>query len=82
MRVKNAHGLHTRPATVIAKLLQTAQSSVAFTYGEETINAKSIMGILMLAAAKNALVTITVEGDDAQETMRCIVEAFENEFGE
>ncbi len=55
---------------------------MAFTYGEETINAKSIMGILMLAAAKNSLVTITVEGEDAEETMQWIIEAFENKFGE
>ena len=61
---------------------QRSKSSVAFTYGEETINAKSIMGILMLAAAKNSLVTITVEGEDAEETMQWIIEAFENKFGE
>ena len=82
VRVKNALGLHARPATVIAKLLQGTRSDVSFTYRKETINARSIMSILMLAATKNSSITITVDGDDASETMQSIVEAFENQFGE
>lgn len=82
VRIKNALGLHARPATVIAKLLQQTRSAVTFTYRKETINARSIMSILMLAATKNSLITVHVEGDDAGETMQKIVEAFENKFGE
>lgn len=82
VRVKNTLGLHARPATVIAKLLQGATSNVSFTYRKETINAKSIMSILMLAATKNSLITVVVEGEDAKETMQKIVDAFETHFGE
>jgi phosphocarrier protein HPr len=82
VRIKNALGLHARPATVIAKLLQGTSSSVSFTYRNETINAKSIMSILMLAATKNSSITVAVEGEDANETMEKIVNAFENKFGE
>lgn len=82
VRIKNALGLHARPATVIVKLLQEAASSVSFTYRNETINAKSIMSILMLAATKNSLITVVVEGDDASVMMEKIVAAFENKFGE
>lgn len=82
VRVKNALGLHARPATVIVKLLQGTSSQVSFTYRKETVNAKSIMSILMLAANKNSQITVTVEGQDASETMDKIVEAFENKFGE
>jgi phosphocarrier protein HPr len=82
VRIKNALGLHARPATVIAKLLQSTSSAVSFTYRKETINAKSIMSILMLAATKNSLITIVVDGEDANETMQRIVDAFENQFGE
>ncbi len=82
VRIKNALGLHARPATVIAKLLQETRSLVTFTYRKETINARSIMSILMLAATKNSSITVVVEGDDAGETMQKIVEAFENQFGE
>ncbi len=82
IRIKNALGLHARPATVIVKLLQGTTSNVSFTYRKETINAKSIMSILMLAATKNSLITIIVDGDDAETTMQKIVDAFENQFGE
>ena len=82
LRVKNVLGLHARPATVIVKLLQGTSSCVSFTYRKETINAKSIMSILMLAAAKNSLITVAVDGEDAKETMQKIVEAFETQFGE
>lgn len=82
VKIKNMLGLHARPATVIAKLLQGTKSSVAFTYRKETINARSIMSILMLAASKNSQITIVVEGDDAEETMARLIEAFDNKFGE
>jgi len=82
VKIKNNLGLHARPATIIAKLLQSVKSSVSFTYKKETINAKSIMSILMLAARKNSLITVVTDGDDAQEIMTKIQEAFENKFGE
>jgi len=82
VRVKNALGLHARPATVIVKLLQGSKSSVFFTYKKETINARSIMSVLMLAATKHSLITITVEGEDAKETMNKLIEIFEMKFGE
>lgn len=82
LRVRNTLGLHARPATVIAKLLQGSASSVSFTWRKETINAKSIMSILMLAATKNSLITVVIEGEDAEETMEKLVLAFENRFGE
>ncbi len=82
VKVKNKMGLHTRPATAIVKLLQTAKSDVFFTYKQETINAKSILSILMLAARRNSSITITVKGEDADSTMTSLLEAFENHFGE
>ena len=82
VKVKNALGLHARPATVIARLLQKSKSQVSFIYRTENINARSIMSVLMLAVGKNSQITITVEGEDAEETMRDLVTAFDNEFGE
>ena len=80
--VKNALGLHTRPATAIVKLLQNSKSDVFFTHDKYTVNAKSILSILMLAVQKNTKIIITVEGNDADDTMGKLVEAFENKFGE
>ncbi len=82
LKVKNSLGLHARPAATIVKLLQGSKSQVTISYRQETVNARSIMSILMLAIKKNSLVTLTVEGEDAEETLKKLVEAFENLFGE
>ena len=82
VQVKNRMGLHTRPAATIVKLLQNSKCDVYFTHKQETVNAKSILCILMLAARKNSKITIMVEGEDANLTMEKLVEAFENQFGE
>ena len=82
VQVKNQLGLHTRPAIEIVKLLQTSKSHVSFTHKHETINAKSILSILMIAAQKDAEITITAEGEDAKKTIDQLVTAFEEGFGE
>ncbi len=82
VKVKNSQGLHTRPSTAIVKLLLTSKSDVFFTHKRDTINAKSILSIMMLAARRNASITITVDGEDAEETMSKLVDAFDNQFGE
>jgi len=82
VKVKNDLGLHIRPAAAIVKLLQLSKSKVFFTYKKETINAKSIMSILMLAAKKNSTISITIDGKDAQLLMTKLVVCFESSFGE
>lgn len=82
VQVKNDLGLHTRPATAIVKLLQNSQSDVTFTYKKETINPKSILSILTLAARKHSRITIRVEGPDAEETLEKLLAAFASGFGE
>ncbi|MEI6532103.1 MAG: HPr family phosphocarrier protein [Chlamydiota bacterium] len=82
VQVVNALGIHTRPATMIVKMLQNCKSQVSFTLRKEKINPKSIMSILMLAAAKNSRITIEVEGEDAEVVMQNLVAGFESGFGE
>lgn len=82
IKIKNSLGLHARPATQIVQLLQSSKSAVAFTYRKETINARSIMSILMLAAKRNTQLIISVEGVDAKETMAKLMRIFEMRFGE
>lgn len=82
IKVKNRLGLHTRPATVIVKLLQNCRSDVHFTHKKEKVNAKSILSLLMLAACKNSNILVEVQGTDAEAIMDKLVEAFENQFGE
>lgn len=81
-KVKNKLGLHVRPATTIAKLLQKKKAKVTLTYKGESVNARSIMSIMILAAPKNAKLKIEVEGVDAKETLNDLLQAFDNKFGE
>lgn len=82
LKVKNKLGLHVRPAASIVKLLQTTKSMVSFTYKDQTINAKSIMSILTLAAKKNSSIQVTIEGTDAKSVLNKLTKCFENGFGE
>lgn len=82
IRVKNELGLHTRPATMIVKLLQDSKSKVTFTYKKETVDAKSILSILMLAVQKNGLLTVKIDGEDAEQTLERLCDAFDSHFGE
>lgn len=80
VKVKNKLGLHVRPASAIVKLLQAKKSAVFFTYNKATINARSIMSLLVLAAGKNAKISIQVSGDDEEETLKELLQAFDDEF--
>ena len=82
VKVKNASGLHTRPASFIVQILQGTLSSVYFTCRKERVNAKSIMSLLTLAASKNSQITIEAEGEDAEGVVEKLVEAFEQQFWE
>ena len=82
VRVKNILGLHARAAAQIVKLLRESRSKVFLIYRNETVDGRSILGILMLAAGRNAQITLSIEGEDAEETLGRLVEAFQNRFGE
>ena len=82
VKVKNSAGLHTRPASRIVQMLQGVSCSVNFTCREEKINAKSIMSLLTLAATKNSWITIEADGEDAEQIVEKLVEAFEQQFWE
>lgn len=82
IKIQNELGLHIRPAAAIVKLVQSGKSEVFFTYKRERVSAKSIMSILMLAAKKNAEIEVSVQGPDAKEMMKKLVQAFKKNFGE
>lgn len=82
VKVKNRLGLHIRPATAIVKMLQGSRATVHFTFKGQTVNAKSIMSLLVLSAQKNAKISILVEGDDAQIVLEKLLHGFDTLFGE
>lgn len=65
--VKNAQGLHARPAALFVQVTSRYNSSVSIEKDGEKVNGKSIMGLLTLGVQPGATVTLEVEGDDATE---------------
>ncbi|RMG57549.1 MAG: HPr family phosphocarrier protein [Gammaproteobacteria bacterium] len=80
--IVNRLGLHARAA---AKLVATAsehESRIEIEYNDQRVNAKSIMGVMMLAAACGARVTLHAEGEDAEQALARLAELVEQRFGE
>ena len=82
LRIQNQLGLHARPAVFIVRLLRESQSRVTFSYRRHTVDANSVLGLLMLAAPRNAWITVSADGPDAQETLEKLEAAFLQRFGE
>ena len=78
--VLNEKGLHTRPSTELVRLASTFKSEINLTYQDLTVNAKSLLGILMLAAAKGAKVQVDAEGEDAKEAVSAILKLADSKF--
>ena len=82
VEIINKLGLHARAS---AKLTQTAgqfQSDVFIMKGPRRVNAKSIMGVMMLAAGKGTKVALEVSGADEGEAMEAVVDLVNDKFGE
>jgi len=78
----NRLGLHARAA---AKFVQTAArfaSSVSVTRDDKSVNGKSIMGVMTLAAAQGCELVITTEGEDADAALSALVDLVADKFGE
>ncbi|PCI78199.1 phosphocarrier protein HPr [Candidatus Aerophobetes bacterium] len=71
--VKNEKGLHTRPATEIVQCLRNYSSDVFFTYNGTKSDAKSVLGLLMLAAPFQAEVKVSAKGEDALAAVDAII---------
>lgn len=82
VEIINKLGLHARAA---AKFVTTASgfgSEIYLARGEQKVNGKSIMGVMMLAAAKGSHLELSVDGNDEQEALDALVELINNRFGE
>ena len=80
--VINRLGLHARASAKLVKSAGRYTSSIQIGTDSETVDGKSIMGLLMLAATQGTTMTITIEGEDAESAMHDIVGLFENRFDE
>ncbi len=79
-KVKNDRGLHTRPATEIVKCAARFKSNIRLIHKKNEVNAKSILGVLMLAASKGTRIKIEAIGVDAEEAVSSLVELANKKF--
>jgi phosphocarrier protein len=78
----NELGLHARPAAQFVRLASGFRSEIWLVRGEQAVNAKSIMGVMMLAAEHGATVLVRADGPDEAEAVAALVALVERGFGE
>ena len=78
----NKLGLHARAAAKLTQLAAKYQCEVSLARNGRKVNAKSIMGVMMLAAGKGSRVTLETDGPDEEEAMNAIVALIGDYFGE
>ena len=82
VKIINDAGLHTRPAATIVKLAAKYNSDFYIIKDGISINGKSIIGVMTLAAEKGSEVTLSFEGDDEAEAAKVIIDYFNRGFDE
>ena len=80
--IVNKLGLHARPSAKVTQLASKFKCEVWLTKGARRINAKSIMGVMMLAAGKGSKVTLETDGPDEAEAMAALLALIADYFGE
>jgi phosphocarrier protein len=80
--IVNKLGLHARASAKLTQLAGSFPCEVWMERGSRRINAKSIMGVMMLAAGKGSTVTIDTEGERAEEAMQALLKLIADKFGE
>lgn len=80
--IMNRAGLHTRPAAGLVKMCSKFKSEIYLSRDGFEINAKSIIGVMTLAAEQGCSLSLRVEGDDAEEAAVSIAQYFADKFGE
>lgn len=80
--VINKLGLHARAAAKFVTLASSFKSDIQLSRDGRVVNGKSIMGVMMLAAAKDTQLTLHISGDDEDDAFKQLNELIENKFGE
>lgn len=80
--IENKLGLHARAAAQIVKTANAYRSRITLSKDGVDVDGKSIMGIMMLAAAKGTLIAVRVDGEDETEALCGMESLFRNKFGE
>jgi phosphocarrier protein len=80
--IVNKLGLHARAAAKFVTLASRFNSDIRLLRGDREVNGKSIMGVMMLAAAKGSRLEICAAGEDAPQALDCLEALVQQRFGE
>ncbi|MEP6723543.1 MAG: HPr family phosphocarrier protein [Variovorax sp.] len=80
--ISNKLGLHARASAKLTKLAGSFPCDVYLARGDRRVNAKSIMGVMMLAAGIGVTIDVEISGDQEQEAMDAVVDLINDKFGE
>ena len=80
--ISNKLGLHARASAKLTKLAGSFPCEVWLSRGERRVNAKSIMGVMMLAAGKGVEIQVETDGDQEQPAMDALLALIADKFGE
>jgi phosphocarrier protein len=81
-KIVNKLGIHARPAAEIVKAAGKFKSNITIVRDDLEVNAKSIMGVMMLAAECGATITLRATGEDAESALDALCAVIANKFGE
>jgi phosphocarrier protein len=82
LEIQNELGMHARAATKFVQTANKFKSAISVEKDGQTVNGKSIMGVLMLVAAKGTWITVRAEGDDAKDALSALAQLVKDKFGE
>ena len=82
LEIKNRKGLHARAAAAFVKAIENLDARVEVERIGQTVDGCSIMGLMMLAASKGTVITVTAEGAEAQKALDELTRLINNKFGE
>lgn len=82
LSISNKLGLHARASAKLTKLAASFKSEVFMARNDRQVNAKSIMGVMMLAAGMGSEVELEVDGEDEQAAMAALTALINDKFGE
>ena len=82
VEIVNKLGLHARPSAKLTQLASSFRSNVFMARNGRRVNAKSIMGVMMLAAAKGSTITLETDGEDEAEAIDALAGLISSGFGE
>ena len=82
LEIKNKLGLHARAAAKLVHVAARFKSDIKIQKGDEEVDGKSILGILLLAAGKGSIITVRAEGEDEAAAVQAIEQLVDAKFDE